>query len=617
MKLEFDSILLSDFKSFIGAPHELVLSSFGPGLHFVRGNNLDEPRLGQNGAGKSTLFDAICWCLFGRTCTGLRNPDIKARFGSRGARVVLTIRIDGTAHKVARTANPNKLVLDDREVGQDDIEALICLNFDTFINTILYGQGRPLFYDLEPAKKLALFGTALNLDRWETRSSAAGDATDKLEEQESGLVRKLATLDAQLEQTDRLLTQALGKWKTWRDEQEELAEAAKKRVEALVTQKDAKETERGSFDLAYDSAETEISALRKEIAGQVITGEDLIFKRSGLNAQLGTFRAQISELEKELEALGTADTCPVCKQSIKGTDLAEHKRESERKLKELTGKRTRLSTSVEALTDQNNDNQRKLSFSRARLEEFQHKANTARDRRDQITPEVARLDAEIKQLREGLKQQERAANPYTEQTQQLRKDARELEATKKQKGDQLPALRAQIERTKFWVRGFKEVRLYELEDVLQELEITTASTLESVGLIDWRVQYVVEKETKSGTIQRGLSVFIQGPHDKAPVRWECWSGGEGQRLRLVGALALSEVLLSRAGVEPNFEVLDEPTQHLSSGGIEDLCELLAERAQLLGRMVFYCDHQSVESVRFSSVLTIIKDQEGSRLELEG
>lgn len=613
VKLEFDTLLIDQFKSFVGAPHELVLSSFGPGLHFVRGVNLDETRLEANGAGKSTLFDAICWCLYGKTCAGLRNPDIKARFGKRGARVTLTIKVDGNQHKITRTTNPNKLILDDREVGQDDIEALICLNFDTFTNTILYGQGEDLFFDLEPAKKLALFGTALNLDRWEARSKTASERTTELEEQESTLVRALEVVGSKLEQTDRLLNQALEKWKSWRDEQDALVGASKKRIETLTGQKDAKETERGGFDLAYDSAMTELTALEKTIPG--LSGEELITKRSGLHSQLGTFRAQITELEKELKALGTADTCPICRQSIKGTDLAEHKQESRRKLKELSGKNDRLNSSVEALTTQITEQLRRLSKAREDAQKFRDSSNTARDRRDQITPAVERLTAEIAQLKTLVKQQERAENPYTEQIRQLRQEKKDLEATRTQKDAELPALRTQIERTKFWVTGFKEVRLYELEDVLQELEITTAANLEAVGLVNWKVQYVVERETKSGAIHRGLAVFIQGPHDKDPVRWECWSGGEGQRLRLVGALALSEVLLSRAGVEPNFEVLDEPVHFISPGGIEDFCELVAERAQLLKRQIWYIDHQSVESARFTSILTVVKDKDGSHLEL--
>ena len=173
-----------------------------------------------------------------------------------------------------------------------------------------------------------------------------------------------------------------------------------------------------------------------------------------------------------------------------------------------------------------------------------------------------------------------------------------------------------MERTRFWVKGFKDVRLYVIEEVLAELELTTNAALEEVGLVGWKVEYSIEKETKSGTIQRGLNVIIHSPATKTPVRWECWSGGEGQRLRIVGALALSQVLLNYAGIETNLEVLDEPTQHLSAEGVRDCCDFLAARAKQLGRQCWYVDHQSVESTRFASVVTVVKDKRGARIEYD-
>jgi ABC-type transport system involved in cytochrome bd biosynthesis fused ATPase/permease subunit len=110
--------------------------------------------------------------------------------------------------------------------------------------------------------------------------------------------------------------------------------------------------------------------------------------------------------------------------------------------------------------------------------------------------------------------------------------------------------------------------------------------------------------------------MIKSPHNTAPVRWESWSGGEGQRLRLIGALALSEVLLARAGVEPNIEILDEPTEFLSAPGVRDLTELLAERARAIGRGIYYVDHVSRQSAQFTSVLNVVRGSAGTVIHSE-
>jgi len=98
------------------------------------------------------------------------------------------------------------------------------------------------------------------------------------------------------------------------------------------------------------------------------------------------------------------------------------------------------------------------------------------------------------------------------------------------------------------------------------------------------------------------------------VRWENWSGGENQRLRLIGSLALSDVLLARAGIETNLETLDEPAVYWSSEGIQELCAFLAERAKVRGKTIFYIEHNTVQSHYFEEVIRVVKDKKGAYIE---
>jgi len=170
-----------------------------------------------------------------------------------------------------------------------------------------------------------------------------------------------------------------------------------------------------------------------------------------------------------------------------------------------------------------------------------------------------------------------------------------------------------VERTKFWAKGFKDVQLYVVEEVLQELELVSNTLLSEMGLDDWEIKYAIEKETQAGTVQRGLNVTVLSPDNDKPVKWESWSGGEGQRLRVLGALALSEVLLNHAGITTNLEILDEPTRGLSDEGVDDLCRYLALRAEQLNKQCWLIDHAAIPSAQFTSTLTVIRDKKGSRL----
>ena len=612
MILDFSRLVIQNFGSFLGK-HSLDLAALGPGLHFIKGNNREEPRLSSNGSGKSTLFSALCWCFYGKTPDGRRNPDIQPRFGDKATTVALYLLIDSKPRTVTRTTHPNRLLLDDKEVGQEQIDALIGLSFETFTHTVLLGQGRPLFFDLQPKSKMDLFSSVLNLDRWEARSEAASAAVSSLSNREATLAGELGGMETGLTQLDALLATAKANWVAWRDEQEAQAKAAKETLVKLKAKLEGVEQEKAGYVLAYDSAATELKAAQSDSRKLAVLGEKLVTDRVPVTIQVGIHKEKARSLRAELEALGEADECPTCGQSLKGTNLNKHKAELKKQLAEVSKKLTKAEASRDDLIAQWNELQPKLANSRKAEQTFQHKMEDNGDALQRINPVLSELNAQIGQLEAGAKEKQTEANPYTEQTIDLKRKIKNLKGEYKELEERLKRLSEQIERTNFWVKGFKEVRLYVIEDVLQELELTTNAALADVGLVDWQVQYSVEKELKSGNIQRGLNVMIQSPKDKAPVKWECWSGGEGQRLRLVGALALSEVLLSRAGVEPKLEVLDEPTRGLSDEGVADLCEFLADRAKQLDICVMYIDHMSVESSRFTSVLTVVKTAKGSEL----
>lgn len=156
----------------------------------------------------------------------------------------------------------------------------------------------------------------------------------------------------------------------------------------------------------------------------------------------------------------------------------------------------------------------------------------------------------------------------------------------------------------YWAKAFREIRLSIIESVLGELQMSCAKHVEALGLSGWEIRFATERETASGTISTRFIALIYPPHVTDPIPWESYSGGESQRLQLAATFALGEVLLARAGMEPNVEVLDEPTQHLSQEGIDSLLECLADRAQDLKRAIYLIDHRSLDRGSFKGVIKI-------------
>lgn len=607
MQLGFDSLEITNFKVFADGPHVFELDRLGAGLHYVRGLNEKEPRLGPNGAGKSSVWDALTWCLYGKTAENLRNPDIAPwHGGKKKTAVAVRLRIDDVTYVVTRTANPNALKLNGETVGQERVEQLIGLSFDAFVHTILLAQGHDLFFDLAPRDKMQLFSDALNLNRWESRSKLASDRCRALEldlSNAEGVVEVLESTRENLLGLSKRLKQQSADWAL--DRKDKLRTAWEE-LEEVKRQLENAETSVAEWEPKLDWAETQL----KGVLGQ-LKDADQVYRSDGLAAD--KLRAVVEDLEErklELEAglKQKVPTCPTCLQPIR--DKAHMKGH----LEEL---KTELAKQAEAA-----DAAQRAADSSEKVCDTLREAESALD--DEIADasaklrplqsRVTELKLEAKNLQAILDQGEDEPNPYHKQLQDIKKQLAKNEADAKTEADSIAVYNRRIERAKFWVKGFKDLRLNLIEDVLQELELATNAMLDEVGLVDWSVKYDVEKETKSGTTQRGLNVMILAPDLNKRVKWECYSGGEGQRLRVIGALALSEVLLAYAGVEPTTEILDEPVFFMAPEGVKEFIDFLAWRADNLGRAIFLTDHHSMDSGRFSSITTIVKDKKTSRIE---
>jgi DNA repair exonuclease SbcCD ATPase subunit len=582
MRLDLISIEMERFKSF-SDKLSINFQKRGEGLHFLRGRNEDEPRLGSNGAGKSSLWDAITWCLYGKTVDGLRGPDVIPWKGKGSTFVCVTIRIDDRECSVTRQGNPNSLLINGKDVGQDEIEHMLGLSFDTFTATILLGQGQPLFFDMTAGAKMDLFSAALDLERWDKRSKAAGNRASGLQADLSKAEGELAGLDRQEEELSGMLDKAKERLANWDEEQA-------KRLSALDVDLEGMEKELSKLEAIVGEAEVQNDGTSTEWRGILNERRELQYKKEGL-------ARKFVAVEKAVKAHKSGE-CPTCGQPV-GKKAFSHLADAAAEIKELQAQLAKIDKQDKALAKAEAEHEAKWKAAQTILQ--------------MQSPRYNELRAQIKAAKDAQAEKQEEQNPHREQVQDLRRRLKRLDVSRRELRDEIADLNESFERTKYWIKGFKDVRLHVIEEVLQELELTTNSMLDEMGLLDWEVKYDIEKETKSGSIKHGLSVSILSPRSAKPVRWESWSGGEGQRLRIIGALALSDVLLNNAGIGTGFEILDEPTRHLSAEGVRDLCDYLSERAHSLRRQIWLVDHQAIESARFSSSLTIAKDKDGSYL----
>ena len=555
------------FRSF-SSPQILDFANMKPGLWNVTGQNLLEPELEANGAGKSSLFESIYWTLYGKTSRSLKAKSIKNWNSDERCGTVLDLQTTSGPLSLLRTWGPNALEISgesvgDRPVDQIELEQLIGVSPEAFLFSIYFAQFTPAFVDLAPAEQTAVFSTVLNLDLWERASAKANERTAEIE----NLIQELKQTTARLQgQAEELLSQDYSTAeKGWQRGYTAELRAAE---DAVASKKQV---------LGALSAEAKVYDKVKEA----------VDKQFKLVTELNSDYRQLASTAADLSRKNITK-CPTCGQPVNRQHI---KKELDRVSALAEKKEAELATE-----------NKKLNQLRKNIpEDYVTKQQTA--------------DREFQFAAAELSAVKRKTNPYTklreEQEQRGEQLAKQLETAEAELAQQ----ERQVKAVQYWVKGFKEIRLSLIRESLTQLTVEVNEVLYQLGLHDWAVEFDIERENKSGSINRSFTVMIHSPHTEDAVPWEVWSGGESQRLRLAISLGFANLITSRMGLQPNLEMFDEPSTWLSESGIQDLLSVLATRAGRQKKVILLADHRALDFGGFAGTIHVVKDEHGSRLEM--
>lgn len=581
-----------------------------PGLYFLCGQNDIEPELGSNGVGKSTVWSALCWILYGKTPEGLRAGTLKSwQLEKGGYSGSVTIG----KHKIKRRWKPNKLTLDGKIVTQDTIDQILCMNFDIFLCAVLMAQSGRTFLDLPAATKMDLFSDVLQLERWESYSREAGRMVSMLdghllssEKQYSKLEGRLEGLDVE-DLEDRAKSWGLLKKEELKKVAFELRESKRIRSRYL--------TLRNKSQKGLDKIKGEVNELSQKLEQLEESKKECKTELYGFRFKIALFDGKIKTgLEKSNNLEGIDRECPLCEQTVNREQVVEILSLIKSELRKFSSKRKALNMRVKKTTN-------KLK----RLEEEFSRTdkNIRKAEKEEIVRSSRLHDYEVdaegqKEIAVGLKRMldkgKREKNPYKAMVEKSRKKEKALQVSLDKCGKKINKIRERQELNKYWIRGFKDLRLYLIEEALEQLEIETNANLYRLGLQDWQIHFTLVRKTKSGGLSSGFNVMVQSPYNHEQIPFEAWSGGERQRLRIAGTMGFMSLVSARAGLKFNLEVYDEPTQGLSPEGIDCLLQSLQARAEELKKCIWLVDHHSLQFGGFKQIMTVRKTAQGSVIE---
>lgn len=615
--LRLKRVAIEGFRSF--ADRQTFQLSAGSGLAFLTGVNDVNPAMEGNAVGKSTILEAVVWVLYGKTSRGLKAGAIKNWHSRNKCSVELWMIIDGKLLVLRRTWSPNSLTIKEqfrkpRIVEQYEVDGLVGLGYKEFVSSVIVPQFGDMFADQAPTAKSQIFTDLLSLDYWDNLVSKAKDVSEELEDEVDGIRRKIGKLEVEAAAIDITYLEKVDK--AWRSENKNKLVSMKKAKAALQRRiekanAELKESQhKANYALQKTQAvEDQLEFLEEEVK---VRQKNI----SGIDKVIAVKREKVRLLSKEVDKMEKLQgkQCPTCRQAVTKdhskkelASLRGHLKVVERFIRKKVGISEGLIKEVDELREEWGRMEAKFIANRRAYDKHKKAFVAAQTSVAMLTKDLSRVGKEVE---EAQKDKSPYAYQLSKATDRLEVIGAELSKLRKKAKE----VEGKVGAYKYWVTGFRDIRLFVINEVLAQLEVESNNVLNMLGMVGWKMSFAVDRLTKSKTVRKGFNVVIQAPGMKLETPWESWSGGEGQRLRLAMQLGLSNLILNRKGVTINLQAFDEPTSWLSGEGVAAVVEMLAFWAQANNRTVWLIDHRTIEFGGFCKTAVVRMTDEGSVVE---
>jgi len=641
--VKFTTLTIRNFLS-IG---EAELSLDGLGLVMVAGENADETSADSNGSGKSSLADAISWCLWGTTARGVTGDEVVNTAAGKDTMVSMTVVDDTETYRVDRyrkaTKGKNQLRLyrlndtgewDDLTKGtntltQRQIERLLGCSEEVFNAAVYSGQEMmpdiPRMTDkqlktlVEQAAGVDVLTGAYDI----ARKRAAVTSQERAQTQ----IEYDRTLQRHTDATENLkrLSDQSVQWVT--DQQVKIANLKQRTLDAktefeLGKQEIDEEGER-TLRASIDATEQKIAAVNAERQREQVLAGDLskaqqalvtINQRiAGLEASVEGAKRAVESAEYDLEQVknGVGKPCKSCSRPLEAEHLQGAIAAAQARLDSAFDAQTaaidalaQAQARIPAVEKLIKGAQDALDQHRASMtdvsSEAQNLANLRRELEiiERAKQEVERLKLLARRAAEQWQEAANATNPFEQMIERSNQDlidlAAETEAAKQ------AALAAQEKEA--YAQAVVEVyapagvRAHRLDEATPFLNERTAHYLGS--LADGAIEsfWTTLTETKGkGDLREKFSVTVE-KEGSAPS-FNALSGGEKRKVRLACALALQDLVATRATKNIELMVLDEIDDALDSAGLERLMDVLEEKARQRGTILVISHNNIKDFVR--------------------
>lgn len=607
------------------------------GLVLIQGANSDDTSQDSNGSGKSSIPDAICWAFFGETAKGQSGDKLVNRTAKKDTSVEVMVVDEDTddVYRISRyrkhKTHKNMLRLELEQgsswkdltggtdkLTQEVVTRVLGCNLEVFAAAIYAGQEAMPDLPGMTDKQLKVLveesaGITLLQDAYEIANRHVKERKATVQDFAGKLATKQSNID--LLSNNRLTLQTKqGEWET---EQEDRIEAAK-------------------VELATNEA-----AFDKDLGDKIVKKKaELTAKATELRAKIAGSDAERIEERRLSDEKARADVAE--SNSANAYDRAKNNVDTHERSMVHECDNTHCETCGHELEPENVEERRKSNEAFAQtlkqaqddakkaLATAQHNADTAtkalQAHRDSMT-DVSSLTSELTSLGDSqqrldagltnwnrqktgveasaqrLAEQQAAVNPVLAQIDALDKQVEGIQAEM----EDLEEKRVEAAKSLFVAeeafRVFSPagVRAHILDTVTPHLNARTSHYLST--LTDGNISAVWSTVSKTAKGELREKFVIDVESKTGGETFKDLSGGEKRKVRLSCAMALQDLVASRAGKPIKLFIADEIDTALDPAGLERLMTILEAKSRDKGTVLVISHSDLRDNIRNSVTVT--------------
>lgn len=621
---------------------EAKFSLDGLGLVMVQGVNNDETSADSNGSGKSSLADAVSWCFWGSTARGVTGDEVVNTAAGNNTKVSLTVDDDGEIYRVERFRKAKKfknglylykldngdwvdLTKGTNSQTQKQIERLLGCSEEVFNAAVYSGQemmpdiprmtDKQLKILVEQAAGVDVLTSAYDIAKERARSVSQKRAETQVEFDRA--VMRHGDAKSHIERLSDQSTQ-------WDSNQKiKIANLKQQTIDAKTDFELGKgelnpEDEQQLRD-GIAECEAKIAAVNEERQREQVLLNDLAVAQGALSGaqrnvstdetMLANAQRSVADKEAHLENVknGVGKPCKTCTRPLEGEHLAGAIKNAEDALaaqiadkEACSGNLTKTKARVMAAQKMVDAAQAELDKHRKSMTdvsgEGQKLANLRRELQiiDAAKAEVERLRQRAISIGEQWKREAAAVNPFKQAIEQANEDL--LQRAKEVAAADVERMAAveeeQYAQAVVEVFAPAGVRAHRLDEATPYLNERTAHYLGSLADGAIEAFWTTLTETKGkGDLREKFSVTVE-KEGSAPS-FNALSGGEKRKVRLACALALQDLVATRAAKNIELWIGDEIDDALDPAGLERLMGVLEEKARDRGT-VLVISHNDIQ-----------------------